>query len=248
MLAVLSLNNMPGDQLTIGILIGAAVLDSINPCVLGVLIFLIAFMTRLFKSPTKMLLMGLLYTGVVYLTYLLLGFGILRAALSTGLASAFYWIAALIAIIAGFLEIKDYFWYGKGPSLQMIPGASKRIKFWVNKIENMESTHPVLLFFTIIGLGIFVVLVELPCTGAPYLAVLGLLSQGDYSKAVPLLLIYNLIFIIPLIVVILISYYGTASEKLEAWRQENRGLMRLVVGLFLVTLGFYMLYSLNPIF
>lgn len=238
-------NKMGEGELTIGILIAAAALDSINPCVLGVLIFLIAFMTRLFKSPTKMLLMGLLYSAVVYATYLLLGFGILKAALSTGLAAGFYWFAALIAIFAGLLEIKDYFWYGKGFSLQMIPGASARIKYWTSKIENMETRHPFLLLVTTIGLGIFVVLVELPCTGAPYLAVLGLLSKGDYSTAVPLLLLYNFVFIIPLLIVIGIAYAGTASEKLEAWRQENRGLMRLVVGLFLLALGFYMLYSLN---
>lgn len=234
-----------GNELTIGILITAAVLDSINPCVLGVLIFLIAFMTRMFKSPTKMLMMGLLYTGVVYTTYLVLGIGILKLTLSTNVAGTFYWIAALVAIVAGLLEIKDYFWYGKGFSLQMLPGASERIKYWTSKVENMETRHPLLLLATVVGLGIFVVLVELPCTGAPYLAVLGLLSKGEYATAIPLLLLYNLVFILPLFFVIGIAYFGTSSEKLEAWRKENRGMMRLVVGGFLLTLGFYMLYSLR---
>lgn len=128
----------------------------------------------------------------------------------------------------------------------MIPGASKRIKYWTSRLEKMETAHPMVLVLTIVVLGIFVVLVELPCTGAPYLAVLALLSQGEYLKAVPLLLIYNFIFIIPLLFVIIISYFGTASEKLEKWRYENRGLMRLVVGLFLLVLGFYMIYSLGP--
>jgi hypothetical protein len=72
------------------------------------------------------------------------------------------------------------------------------------------------------------------------------LSKGEYATAVPLLLLYNFVFIIPLLVVIGIAYAGTASEKLEAWRMKNRGLMRLVVGLFLLCLGFYMLYSLSP--
>lgn len=234
-----------GNELTIGILITAAILDSINPCVLGVLIFLIAFMTRMFKKPSKMLMMGFLYTAVVYITYLVLGIGILKLTLGTNVAGTFYWIAALVAIVAGLLEIKDYFWYGKGFSLQMIPGASQRIKYWTASIEKMETRHPVLLILTIIGLGIFVVLVELPCTGAPYLAVLGLLSKGEYATALPLLLLYNLIFILPLIIVIFIAYFGTSSSRLEAWRSENKGLMRLVVGAFLLALGFYMLYSLQ---
>lgn len=235
-------------NLTLGIIISAALLDSINPCVIGVLVFLIAFMTRVFKSRHRMLIGGLFYTVVVYATYLFLGFGILRLALSTDVASTFYWIVALIAIFAGFLEIKDYFWYGKGFSLQMIPGASKRIKAYTEWIERLQSRHFGLMLLSMLVLGVFVVLVELPCTGAPYLAVLGLLSQGDYATAVPLLLLYNFIFILPLLVIIAFAYFGASSERLEAWRQEHRGLMRLLVGLFLIALGFYMIYSLNPVF
>lgn len=236
------------EQLTLGIIIVAAVVDSINPCVFGVLIFLIAFMTRLFKSPRRMLLMGLLYSLVVYTTYLLLGFGILKVAINAGIASFFYWMAALIAIFAGLLEIKDYFWYGKGFSLQIIPGGSQRIKFYTRQIEKAEQKHPLALILTTILLGVVVVLVELPCTGAPYLAILGLLSKGAFAAAIPLLLLYNLIFIFPLFIIIGIAYFGTSSEKLESWRKEHRGLMRLGIGILLLSLGFYMLYSLNPVF
>ena len=239
---------MFGQELTLGIIISAALIDSINPCVFGVLIFLIAFMMKAFKSPGKMLLGGMLYTAVVYTTYLLLGFGILKFALSTGISSTFYWFAALIAIIAGLFEIKDYFWYGRGFSLQMIPGGAARIKAYTNWIAKMEGHHPALLFLTTAVLGVFVVLVELPCTGAPYLAILGLLSKGEYSSAVPLLLLYNLVFILPLLFIIGLAYFGTSSEKLEEWRKEHRGLMRLGIGLALLALGFYMIYSLNPVF
>jgi cytochrome c biogenesis protein CcdA len=239
---------MFGENLTLGIVIIAALIDSVNPCVFGVLIFLIAFMTRVFKDPKKMLLAGLLYTAVVYITYLLIGFGILKAALSIDFATGFYWIAALIAIGAGLFEIKDYFWYGKGFSLQMIPGAAERIKKYVNKIEAMQGRNPLILFLTTAALGVFVVMVELPCTGAPYLAILGLMAKGEYASAVPFIVIYNLVFILPLLAVIFLAYLGTSSEKLEIWRKNNRRLMRLLVGLFLICLGFYMIYSLNPIF
>ena len=61
------------EQLTMGILITAALLDSINPCVFGVLIFLLAYMTTVFKTKLKMLLAGLIYTVTAYVTYLLIG-------------------------------------------------------------------------------------------------------------------------------------------------------------------------------
>src|SRR3989338_5672634 len=239
---------MFGEELTLPIVIVAAVVDSINPCVFGVLIFLIAFMTRMFKSPKKMLIFGLLYSIVVYITYLLLGFGILKVAIGTGFATTFYWIAALIAIAAGLFEIKDYFWYGKGFSLQMIPGASERIKRYVAWVETVHTKHPAFLILTLAVLGVFVVLVELPCTGAPYLAILGLLAKGEYASAVPLLLLYNLVFVLPLLFVIALAYFGMSSDRLESWRKEHRGAMRLLIGAFLIVLGFYMLYSLNPVF
>ena len=101
-----------GNELTIGIVFTAAILDSINPCVLGVLIFLITFMTKLFQNRNKMLLGGVIYTATVYATYLALGFGILELTLNTQVAGVFYWMVAILAILAGLLELKDYFLYG----------------------------------------------------------------------------------------------------------------------------------------
>lgn len=239
---------MIAENITIGTLIVAALLDSINPCVFGVLIFLIAFMNTVFKSKRMMLLGGLLYTGVVYITYFLLGLLLLNLAINTGFAALFYLIAALIAILAGLFEIKDYFWYGKGFSLQMLPGGAERIKYYTAKIEKLEKKHPSVLLLSTALLGVFVVFVELPCTGAPYLAVLALVSHGLYAKAIPLLLLYNFIFVLPLFVIIMVAYFGTTSETLENWRKENKGLMRLGVGLFLLALGVYMLFNLPPIF
>ncbi|OGZ97445.1 MAG: hypothetical protein A3I44_06105 [Candidatus Sungbacteria bacterium RIFCSPLOWO2_02_FULL_51_17] len=235
-------------DINIGIIIGAALADSINPCVFGVLIFLLAFMTKVFKTPAKMLFGGLFYALVVYATYLAIGFGILKflqTAISPSFSSMIYMIAAGIAIIAGILEIKDYFWYGRGFTLQMIPGASERIKTYAAYIERLERVHPSLSILMIGALGIFVVLVELPCTGAPYFAILGLLHKGAYASAVPYLLLYNFVFILPLFVIIAIAYFGTASDRLETWRQDNKGIMRLGVGIFLIALGSYMIYSLG---
>ncbi len=234
---------IPG-ELTLPIIIVAALLDSINPCVFGVLIFLIAFMTKVYKSPKRMLLGGFLYTLVVYITYFLIGLGFLKFTVSFGFSIVVYWIAALIAITAGLFEVKDFFWYGKGFSLQMIPGAAKRIKLYTKKIEKLHKKNVYFSYLAAALLGIFVVLVELPCTGAPYLAILAILGTGNFAQGIPLLLLYNLIFILPLIVIISIAYFGKSSSLLENWRQKHKGLMRLAVGLFLIALGSYMIYTI----
>lgn len=225
------------------IIVAAALVDSINPCVFGVLIFLLAYMTKIFKDKKRMLLAGLIYVVAVYTTYFLLGVGLFTLALTAGLAKKFYWVAASVAVVAGLFEIKDYFWYGKGFSLQLLPGSAERIKKYAAMMEELEAKHPALSLLVAALLGIFVVFVELPCTGAPYLAILGMLSTGDYTTGIPLLLLYNLVFILPLFIIIGMVYVGHTSKTLEKWRKENRGLMRLGIGLFLLLLGLYMVWA-----
>lgn len=231
-------------ELTLGIIILAALADSINPCIFGVLIFLLAYMTKVFKNKKRMLLAGIIYVSVVYITYFLIGVGIFTLAYTAGLAKPFYRLAAIIAIIAGLLEVKDYFWYGRGFSLQILPGGAKRIKMYLNSMKKLETKHPVASLLVAAVLGVFVVFVELPCTGAPYLVILGMLSTGQFAAALPLLMLYNFIFILPLIVIIGMVYAGTKSKSLSKWRKDHRGLMRLGVGLFLILLGVYMIWAI----
>ena len=229
------------EQLTLGIVIAAALADSINPCVFGVLIFLLAYMVTVFKNKLKMLVAGLIYTAVVYVTYLVIGIGIFELTQSTGIIKQFCWFAAAIAIIAGLLEVKDYFWYGRGFSLQMIPGGAEKIKKLSNAMKKVDTKHPVLSLGIAGLLGFVVVLFEFPCTGAPYLAILALLSGGNYAEGIPMLLLYNLIFVLPLFIIIALVYFGHTSHNLEKWRKEHRGLMRLGIGLFLLAFGVYLI-------
>lgn len=234
-------------ELTLGLIITAALLDSINPCVLGVLIFLVSYLLATFyKNPNRMLLSAAVYILAVYVTYFFIGLGILKFTVSTGFTNTFYWVAGIIAILAGILELKDFFWYGRGFSLAIIPGGDVRIKYYTNKIGQLERKHPIYGLLVSLFLGFFVVLVEFPCTGAPYLAILALISQGFLSRAVPYLLLYNLVFIIPLIVIVGLAYFGKSSQSLEEWRHKHRKLMRLVVGVFLLALGGWMIYTVLP--
>ncbi|MBI4457950.1 hypothetical protein HY633_03230 [Candidatus Uhrbacteria bacterium] len=235
------------DQLTIPIIVAAAALDSINPCVFGVLIFLLTFLMAVFKSPRRMLLGGLVYASAVYITYFLLGLGILYLTVGVGLARFVYWTAAIIAILAGLLEIKDYFWYGRWFTLEMIPGASVRIKRYTEMIRSLDRRSPWLSYAMAAFLGFFVPMVELPCTGAPYFAILALIARGAYDKAVPYLLLYNFVFVVPLFFIIGLVYVGKSGESLEAWRKDHRRLMRLLTGIFLIVLGGYMISVISAV-
>jgi cytochrome c biogenesis protein CcdA len=221
----------------IPILIGAAVIDSINPCAFGVLIFLLAYLVKTSKSKNKLLVHGLVYIFAVFLTYLLAGILLLPIISGLGrLSLSLYAIIGSLVILAGLLELKDFFWYGKGPSLTLLPGASERIKMYANRISgNIASAFL---------LGVFVAFVELPCTGAVYLAILSVMSlSGVDATTVGWLIVYNLIFVLPLIVILFAFYKGLSAEKIEEWRKRNRAWMRLAIGLVLLFLGAWMIHT-----
>lgn len=222
------------------ILIGAALVDSINPCAFGVLIFLLAYLAKTFNKPYKLLVHGLTYIFAVFLTYLLAGLLLLPVIQGLGAVSTtIYAVIGALVIIAGLVELKDFFWYGKGPTLALIPGASERIKMYANKISASLAGA--------FGLGVFVALVELPCTGAVYLAILSVISLHattafTYAQAATLLVLYNLIFVAPLVFILFLVYRGAETDAIEVWRRKHRKLMRALIGLTLVGLGVWMIW------
>ena len=230
----MTLANLP----TLGTVIATALIDSINPCAIGVLILLISIMIA-FKTKKEMLFYGLMYVLAVFVTYVLAGFGILYFLSSVPLYISEY-ISILVGsliIIAGLIEIKDFFWYGQGITLAIPPERAKQIHEMTKKI-----TLPGVIF-----LGIFVAGVELPCTGAPYLAILLLLSQNFNFAAFLMLILYNIIFILPLIVILFMVHFGIKIQNIKRWKQNNRTYMRLATGVILIFLGWLLILIANGI-
>src|SRR3989344_2804719 len=98
------------------VVIATALIDSINPCAIGVLILLIATLFGLSKDKNKMLIVGSIYISAVFLTYLAAGFGLLIFIQKLNISNLLSWIVGLLVIGLGVLEIKDFFWYGQGIS------------------------------------------------------------------------------------------------------------------------------------
>ncbi|MBI2664655.1 hypothetical protein HYX10_04945 [Candidatus Woesearchaeota archaeon] len=221
----------------LGTVVITAVIDSINPCAIGVLILMISVLLAGKSSMKRMLALGSLYILAVFAVYLIAGLGLVYLFSSIPLYLTEYLSIAvgLIIIIAGLIEIKDYFWYGKWFSLQIPSVFAKRMHQHASK-----TTVP-----GIILLGAFVSVVELPCTGAPYLAIITLLSQYFDFTAFMLLILYNIIFVAPLIVILMLVATGTKLYKVKKWKQDYRGFMRLIVGLLLISMGFLLMLIAN---
>lgn len=222
---------------TLGLVLGSAAIDSINPCAIGVLILMISIILGGHKSVGKMLYLGGLYIFSIFITYLLAGLGLLYFLGSIPLFVTEYIsiFVGTIIVLLGLVEIKDYFWYGRWFSLGIPTVFAKKI-------------HHVAKNLTIPGViltGAFVAGVELPCTGAPYLAIITLLSTNFNLAAFLMLTLYNVVFVAPLIVILLMVAGGTKLPAVKAWKQESRGLMRLAIGMLLVGLGWLLILIAN---
>jgi cytochrome c biogenesis protein CcdA len=234
-------------EVNLPIVIGASLVDSINPCAFGVLIFLLAYLFKTSHDKRKMLINGIVYIIAVYITYFVAGLLLLSVIQKLGQFSVWaYKIIGVFVILAGIVEIKDYFFYGKWFSLTIIPGYSEKIKEFAHKMtpKTMKSYwHSTVISFL---LGIFVSLVELPCTGAVYLAVLTMMSQQGFSLLnMMYLVLYNAIFVLPLFVIVVLVFKGVTSSAAEMWREKHKDLMRLVVGIVLIGMGVLMLWSVS---
>jgi cytochrome c biogenesis protein CcdA len=162
----------------------------------------------------------------------LAGLGLLRALTAFNVAWVIYKIAAVVLIFVGLVNVKDFFWYGKGFTLA-IPESKKPL---IQKYVRQASIPAAIV------LGFLVSAFELPCTGGVYLAVLGMLASRETQlSAVPYLLLYNFIFVLPLFVILGMVYFGISAKQMEEWRNKNRKWLRLVLGLGSLALGALML-------
>jgi len=225
------------DLPTLSVILVSAAVDSINPCAIGVLILMISVVLGGKGSVGRLLYLGFLYIGAIYVTYLTAGLGLIYFLANIPLKVTEYLalVVGSFVILAGLLEVKDFFWYGKGFSLQ-IPSAMAK------KIDSMSKN---LTVPGVILLGAFIAGVELPCTGAPYLAIITLLSLNFNFQAFILLLIYNVIFVSPLVVILLLVALGTKVSSIKKWKQANKAYMRFAIGYLLIALGWLLILIAN---
>jgi cytochrome c biogenesis protein CcdA len=212
----------------IPIVLATAAIDSINPCAIGVLILLITTLLTLSKDKKRMLWIGTIYILAVYVTYLAAGLGLLYFIQKLNIAEPIGIVVGGLVILLGFVEIKDFWWYGQGFSLHIPTSKIAQIKRYVKKASIPGA----------IVLGAFVSAVELPCTGGPYLAITTLLAKiGLSTKVFGYLALYNFIFVLPLIIILVIAYFGVQSRSIKAWKMKYRKWMRLATGIVMIALG-----------
>ncbi|MCL5795004.1 MAG: hypothetical protein M1338_01470 [Patescibacteria group bacterium] len=209
-------------------------IDSFNPCAIAILLLFIALSFTLLKNRSFMLVMGLFYILSIYVTYLLIGLGLLKVMHIFGIPHLISIIAASLVIVAGLIGLKDYFFPNFLPNLNLriSLGTRQIISEWIYK-----ASIP-----AIIVVGFLVALGEFPCSGAIYLSTISLLEDNaTFLKGFVYLLLYNLMFVLPLIVIYLVAINRKVVEKMIFWQESKASTWRLINALVTLALGIIIL-------
>lgn len=216
-------------EITLGTVVVAAAVDGINPCAFTILLLLVTAVLATVQSGSvsvgqvraRIIKRGGLFVAAIFLTYLAIGVGAIG---TIELFTSRHWparIAALLAVLFGLWMLKDYFL----PDSRWQLRAPTRIGD-VARSAARKGTVPALL-----GGGFLIGICTIPCSGAVYLGVLSLLAlQPSRAVGFGYLLLYNLIFVLPLLAILAVAAARPALRRLTSWNLHHGARMRLLLG------------------
>ncbi len=241
-------------KITFWAIIGAGLVDGINPCAFAVIVFFVSFLTVYKYTRREIIIVGSSYCVAVFVAYVLIGLGLFQFLYAM---KGFYWVIKTFYILTAFLcflffilALYDFWIYKK---------TKKAEKTLLQLPQNLKVlTHKIMHFFlrdkqdsmwrlmlAALAVGFCVSLVEAVCTGQVYLPTVVLIMQDPAFrlKAIAYLLLYNFMFIIPLIGIFVLALAGYESKTFNDWLKKHLGLTKLL--LCVVFLGLFLLLASN---
>lgn len=221
------------------IMLPAAISDSINPCAFAVMFLLLSAILSKHKSRKKALLAGFMFALAVFISYLAMGIWLFSALAWSGNTFILKLVVWILWILVWLANIKDYFWYGKLFVMEVPFSRRPKMADLIDKVSSPRWAFAV---------GILVSLFLLPCSSWPYFTILGYLSSE--SKTLTnwwylYLVIYNLIFVLPMVIIAILVGFGYSTvDKLAKVKHQNTKLIHLIVGLLMLGLGIYVLVTI----
>jgi len=212
-------------------------LDAFNPCAFFVLLFLLSLMVHA-RSRGRMLLIGgtfVLFSGLVYFTFMAAWLNLFLVVGGAPMVTA---AAGVVAVFIGLLNVKDYVWFKRGPSLSIPdgakPGLFRRMRGLV-AADNLTA-----LLIGTVTLALAANSYELLCTAGFPMVYTRVLTMNDLSPGAyySYLALYNLIYVLPLLAIVLVFTYTLGSRKLS---EEQGRVLKLLSGLMMLGLGVLML-------
>jgi len=224
--------------------------DGLNPCAFATLVFFVSYLTLSGRKGRQILAVGAAFTLGVFLAYLAVGLGLYKVLdlLGNVLTTLGRWLYGLTAFFCAGLAVfnfVDYLKARQGDIADMTLNLPHGLRMRINAIIRSGRNSQAFVagaFFT----GVGVSFLELACTGQVYLpTIIFVISQpGLRMRALVFLVLYNVLFILPLAVVFVLAYYGTGSKQLTRFLQRRAAMVKLAMALLFVSLATWLTFTM----
>ncbi len=206
----------------------AGFLAGFNPCLLGILAFLAASVISSTGRRRDLVLMVAFFSLGIFVMYFLFGVGMLKTLHAEAVASRFRLALTIILLVLGLVHLED--------ARRLSAGGRSLFKAsWSQKyVEGALARGKFSSYFL---LGALFSLVKLPCVGAVYIAILGLIAEEGYSSGARYILFYNLGVIFPIFVLGGVIVLGMSPARVDSFRKDHRAAIRFATGLTLLLLA-----------
>jgi len=229
----------------------AGLLEGLNPCALATLVFFISYLTMIGGKRREIFMVGIGFSVSSFITHLLLGVGILSFIQHFSFFPLFtrvvYLITFAFSLFLGIFSFYDYIQLKKGRPAKMtlqVPEFLKKrihqiIRTRSNEFETGQERQSMRFLFVAFLIGSIVTLLQSTCTSQVYLPTLLFVTNVPSLKgsAVFYLILYNLIYILPLIAIFSIAYWGVSSQQLSILLQRRTSTIKLVTSIFFFILA-----------
>jgi cytochrome c biogenesis protein CcdA len=232
--------------LTAPIVLGSGFADGFNPCAFALLVLFATYTLTLLNavtadgSPTPsarrtLLGAGSLYVGAVFITYFLIGLGLFSFLSWLGEDHLVARAAAVVALVMAVWMLKDVFLPGWGPSMAAPSGTHGAM----NKVMQRGGLAGMLLAGVLVGI------CTVPCSGAIYLSIITVLhASGGGPVGLALLALYNVAFIVPLLLFLFAVSNRRVLGTLGRWNKRNGAVVKSILALGVVAMSFGLLLSM----
>ncbi len=237
------------DSFSVGAIVIAGLADGINPCAFATIVFLISLLNVLKKSRHDLAMVGIGFTLAVFVTYFLLGLGFLKAikffSVTSGVSTGLAYIAASMAFALATWSAIDFVRYVRSHDAHKITlHLPRRLQTLSHKVMHI-GLHTGGLFWGAVFIGVVVSLLESLCTGQVYGPTLVFVARQPELRAAAIgyLLLYNVMFIIPLVLILCLAWCGVGSQRLGGFLHAHLALLKIAMAILFTGLGVLVLLT-----
>lgn len=228
----------------------AGLVDGLNPCAFATIIFFVSYLSLSGKKGKEILITGASFTLGVFIAYLVVGLGFYKvldliSGFTSVISKVVYMFTAVLCLVLAVLSIRDYIKVRKGDLSDMALKLPEPLRKRINQTvrEGRKASSYVLGAF---ATGLLISMLELACTGQIYLPVIISMSSVPEMRGQALfyLVLYNLMFIVPLIVVFILAFYGTSSKQFTEFLRKHAGAVKIGMAIVFLILAAWLIFSL----